>query len=87
MNISDESKWKKVPLKDFLEPKDNYVCVCDRYWWVTDCDELLFYKCFDYYSMQCNPYLKIMNDIPEGCRVEFFKVLYLPDLYYYGSER
>jgi hypothetical protein len=88
MNISDESKWKKIPVKEFEDPKNGYVCACERYWWVTDSDEILFYIISPgFYSMQCNDNIKIMKKPPEGCRIVFFEVLYLPDLYYFGSER
>ena len=85
-DLSDKNKWELVSFENFLTPKDGYVCVCNRYWWITESGELLFYKCNGYYSMQCNHNLNIMQPVPDGCRIEFFEVLYLSEKYY-GGER
>lgn len=82
-DLTDKNKWELVPLKILQEPTDDARCVCDSYWFVTDSEEVVFYKSGRHYSLQCNRNIKIMNvqNFP-GCRVEFFKVLFVPSSFY-----
>ncbi len=87
-DLSDKTKWEKVSVKDLQDPINGARCVCDHYWIVTKDDEVLFYKMGDSFSMQCNSDTRISNSglkyYPE-CRIEFFKVLYIPEKYFIGA--
>lgn len=84
-DLTDKNKWELVPLNILQEPTDDARCVCDSYWVVTDNGEIVFYKRGKHYSLQCNRNKQVSEKYIEnfpGCRVEFFKVLFVPWTFY-----
>ncbi len=52
-----EPKYTKVPKSELTTPKNGYVCMLNRYWYVTDDDCVLFYG----ESPQCNTDRRILE--------------------------
>lgn len=75
----DLSKYITVPLTELTTPRDGRVCMCDRWWLVTDGDEApqaLFYK--HYTSPQCNRDKSVVEHIrPAGTHAVFVPVAYV----------
>lgn len=73
---------KKIKLSDVSTPKDGCICYCDRYWSVTENEEILMYKGF---SPQCNREKRIAEHVCNkihakkyNATVRFIPVVFLP---------
>ena len=52
-NHYEKGNWILAPLSDITTPKDGRICYGQRYWAVTENNEVLFFK--EYAFPQCNP--------------------------------
>lgn len=72
----DLKDYITVPLAELQTPRNGRICLCDRWWLVTENDEALFYK--HYTSPQCNSDKSIAEHIkPAGTRAVFVSVAYV----------
>ena len=54
-------EWILAPISDIITPKNGRICYCDRWWFITENDEVLFFR--SYSSPICNSYLDVMNKL------------------------
>ena len=69
-----EITYTKVPKSEVITPKNGYICMLNRYWYVTDDDCVLFYGD----SPQCNQDKRIMEyrSSMKQYKIEFIPVAY-----------
>jgi hypothetical protein len=80
LSLSDP-RFVRVPLSDITTPKSGRICMGERYWAITPENEALFFKLrpSSTGSPQCNSNRSIVERLlPEGCRVEFVPMAFLP---------
>lgn len=58
---TSSGQWILVPISDITTPKDGRICYCDRWWRVTENDEVLFFKA--YTSPQCNSNPEVIKHV------------------------
>lgn len=76
MNTTIE-RFKRVSITEVTTPGEGRVCLLNRWWIVTDQEEVLFFRGF---SPQCNHDRSIterLNKIP-NTTVRFIEVAYMP---------
>ena len=81
--VMDADKFVKLPIQEATVPKDGYVCLANRYWIVTENNELLFYignsRKKHYCSPQCNYNESITKRLcKDGTKVLFIPFVFVP---------
>jgi hypothetical protein len=72
-----DSRYIRMPVRELTTPHEGRKCMLDRWWHVTENDEVLFYK--GYYSPQCNSDKSVVEHLTiAGCHAVFLSVAYVP---------
>lgn len=74
-------RWILVPVADLTTPKGGRLCMANRWWAVTENDEVLFFD--TYCSPQCNPNRSIVERLGKGFDApsttpRFIELAYIP---------
>jgi len=73
-------KFIKMPVSELITPEDGRMVYCNRWWCVTENDEVLFFR--SYVSPQCNSDKRLVDRLckmkPFKTEAKFISVAYVP---------
>ncbi len=75
---ADMKNYLRIPVSELTTPTEGRIVYLNRYWVVTDQDEVLFFR--SYSCPQCNPDERLAARIAPitGGKVQFIPIAYLP---------